>query len=332
MAHELTQANGRWEFAYAGEAPWHGLGQRLPGTATAQDIIQAAGLDWMILSEPIFLAGEVAIPGHVANVRSDTREVLGVVSDEYHTFQNGEMLAFGDSLVGESCAMYHTAGSLRRGRRVFATAKLPASLVVVPDDVVDQYLLLVTGHDGTQSFTIRFTPVRVVCANTLGIALRNAAAYEYTVTHKGTLAQQLATVRQALGVGVRYFDAAGIRFRALSSTSLTTLGFTQFLNGFLPVMTVDSSSPESAIRARERAIVARDRVTALFEGGLGTDIPGVRGTAWGAFNAGVEWSERVRATRKDGELREGAKEAIVLGTGQEWRQRAFDAAFALVQK
>jgi phage/plasmid-like protein (TIGR03299 family) len=332
MPHEITHTNGVWEFAYAGTAPWHGLGQQLPAAATSQDIARAAGLEWFVIPEPIYLKDGSTIPGWVANQRSDTHEVLGVVSTDYRIVQNGEWLAFTDSLVGEAVAMYHTAGSLRGGRRVFATAKLPTSTMVVPNDAVDHYLLVTTAHDGTMALSLRFTGVRVVCANTLRAAMSGGAAHEYTIRHIGSLAAQMEEARRALGIAHRYFDVAGQAYKAMSATQLSAAGLEQFVTKMLPVMTLDAASSEDAQRQRSRTLQARDHIMALYAGGLGTSIPGVQGTVWGAYNAGIEWIDRVRTARQDGELRKGAAEAAVFGpNAQAYRQRAFDVAMALVR-
>lgn len=104
MAHELTQANGKWSFAYTGQAPWHGLGQVLAAEATKDDMIKAAGLDWVVLPSPIYLDGDKLIEGFRANVRSDTQAVLGVVSNAYKVYQNGDGFQFLDTVVGSAGA------------------------------------------------------------------------------------------------------------------------------------------------------------------------------------------------------------------------------------
>lgn len=334
MAHEITYANGRYEFAYTGEAPWHHLGQRLPEAATKETILRAAGLDWTVCAEPLMLAADQApVAGYVANVRSDTREVLGVVSTEYRLIQIGDAFGFVEQLATTAGAKYHTAGSIRRGRQVFATAKLPASITVVPGDVVEQYLLLVNSYDGSTGFHLRWTPIRVVCHNTLTAALGRHAAYQYTVRHAGDLAAQLAEARQALGMARRYFDVAGERYRALAAKDLSAMELDRFLVTFLPapeLAVADTATRPAAEAQRERTLGARERIRALFETGAGTEIPGVRGTAWGAYNAATEWIDRVRTAKKDGTLRAGAAEAAVLGVGQELRDRAVSAALALI--
>lgn len=331
MAHEITNTQGRHEFAYVGESPWHHLGQRLPAAATAEEIMAAAGLNWVVLSEGLHLADGTPVSGYKAQVRSDSREVLGIVSSDYRTFQNGDALGFLNTVVGQAEAVYHTAGSIRKGRKVFACAKLPQSIFVTPQDVVEQYLLLVNNHDGDGGLHLRFTPVRVVCANTLGAAIAGAGTYQYSIRHMGDLDANVKAARAALGVGARYFEAAGRVYKALSAKEITATMLQGFVEGFLPLPTSDVDSGEAAQRERERILIARTQVGQLFETGLGTDLPGVHGTAWAAVNAGVEWIERVRTAKQDGAFRSGAAEAAIFGVGQELRDRAFRAGLALLK-
>jgi phage/plasmid-like protein (TIGR03299 family) len=337
MAHNLTHTNGKYEFAYTGQSPWHRLGQALPAEATKDDIIKAAGLEWIVTPEPIFLADGTPITSHVANRRSDTKAVLGVVSTEYRLVQNGEGFEFVDQLAASAGAKYHTAGSIRHGRQVFATAKLPSSIMVVPGDVVDQYLLLVNSHDGSSAFHLRWTTVRVVCNNTLTAALRGNSNYQYTVNHRGNLASQLTEARRALGVAERFFAVAGHTYRALAAKYISVMELDSFVSDFLPLPKVtisDITNPNPDVDAddtsKERTLKARDAVRTLFDHGTGQNIPGVAGTAWAAYNAATEYIDRVRTARKDGTMRRGAEDAAVLGIGQDLRNRAMKSAMALV--
>ena len=346
MAHELTQQkSGKYEFAYIQRdgVAWHGLGQALPAAATPEEILEAAGLKWQVLRSPIYIADDrqvglgapityEPIAGSVANVRSDTREVLGIVSDNYKTFQNGDGLRFMGTVVGEADgAIFHTAGSIRQGRKVFACARLPEHLYATPEDVIDQYLLLVNNHDGDGGLHLRWTTVRVVCANTLTAALAGAPRYEFSIRHVGDLDNAVETARKALGVGRRYFAAAGVIYQALSARQLSGAEFGGFLDHFMPIPVVDAVSSEGAVRERDRALAAPQAIAVLYDQGLGTELPGVRGTAWGAVNAAVEWAERVRPARQDGDARKGAGEVTTFGwAGQELRDRAFAAGQALL--
>lgn len=328
MAHDITHANGRYEFAWTGEAPWHNLGQRLPAAATSEDILKAAGLEWMVLTDSLHLSDGTLVPGFVANRRSDTKEVLGIVSNDYKVVQNGDALRFADSLVEEAMAIFHTAGSLSRGKRIFATAKLPTDLLIVPGDVVEQYLLIVNAHDGTQAMHLRFTPVRVVCANTLGAAMHGRASWQYTIRHVGDLKANVAEAKRALGIASRYFDEAGEKFTALAEVALDGKAFDTFLDDMqLPQYVKAHTSGLDDERLGVKVGAMKESIKLLAAQGLGSDIPGVKGTAWGAFNAVVEFIERVRTAKKDGGLRKNAIEASIIGApAQDLRQRGLDAA------
>jgi phage/plasmid-like protein (TIGR03299 family) len=331
MSHEITNANGRHEFAYTGQSPWHHLGQLIQGeAATKEEIMRAAGLDWTVFAEPIYLGDGSKVPGYIANVRSDTRETLGVVSDEYRIVQIGDAFSFVDQVARTAGAKYHTAGSIRRGRQIFASAKLPKSIVVLADDIVDQYLLLVNSYDASTGFHLRWTTIRVVCNNTLTAALRGSASYQYTVRHAGDLDSQLKEARKALGVADRYFEAAGQAYRALAAKDLSEMAVEQYLAKFLPLADVTLTESDDVQRERARVVEARNRIRAMFEDGMGTEIAGVKGTAWGLYNASTEWIDHVRTAKQDGEMRKGAAEAAVLGVGQDLRDRAMSAALALV--
>jgi phage/plasmid-like protein (TIGR03299 family) len=167
----------------------------------------------------------------------------------------------------------------------------------------------------------------VVCANTLTAALGGNASYQYTVRHKGDLNAQLVEARQALGVADRYFSIAGQAYKALALKTINSMQLDSYLVKFLPIG--ELSQLDTASDERERIMKSRDAIRQLFEGGRGSEIPGVRGTAWGAYNATTEWIDRVRSTKKDGTPRVGSAEANVLGVGQDLRNRAMAALQAV---
>ena len=174
------------DFMFSGhsERPWHGLGSVVPGCLTSEDALKEAKLDWRVIPAPIYTGGAVTsaqmlgsasvptpIPGFMANVREDTNEVLGVVSDKYKIIQNVDAFQFADDLmdIKQGEAMYETAGSLFSGRRVFMLINLPKEMIL--DDEVEKFLCLSNSHDGSGSMKVFITGVRVVCNNTLNAAL-----------------------------------------------------------------------------------------------------------------------------------------------------------------
>jgi len=182
MAHEIMENDG---FVSAnGIKPWHSIGVVLSGGMNSEDALREAHLDWKVTPAHIYSEGMVTslrliggnqeispIKGFMANVREDTNEVLGVVSDKYKIIQNVDAFKFADDLVGikEGEAVYETAGSLFNGRRVFMLLNLPAEKIL--DDEVNKYLCLSNSHDGSGAMKVFTTGIRVVCNNTLSMAL-----------------------------------------------------------------------------------------------------------------------------------------------------------------
>ncbi len=147
--------NGEASMMYVGGVPWHGLGTALDKPATAEEAIQAARLDWQVKKLPLYATDgdnsllRLPVPDKFAVARENSLDVLGVVGSSYTIVQNREAFAFFDPIVGQNAAIYHTAGALGKGERVWILAKLPDSIRVVGDDITDKFLLLTNSHDGT---------------------------------------------------------------------------------------------------------------------------------------------------------------------------------------
>jgi len=190
MAHNINYNSntGRYSFFSVQEKAWHGLGQIVKDYPTSGEAIQYAGLDYEVAKSPLFTKGsgiienagdieigstELEVPDYFANIRTDNNTVLGVVGKDYHIVQNREAFSFFDAIVGGSEGiLYETAGALGNGERIFITAKLPDYIRVGNgDDVTEKYIFLTTSHDGSGSITAAFTPIRIVCQNTLNASL-----------------------------------------------------------------------------------------------------------------------------------------------------------------
>lgn len=171
---------------YAGrEKPWHGLGTQVEEAPTSADALRLAGLDWTVQRKPIQVCGGRKVDNFFANVRSSDGAVLGVVSDRYQVVQNAEAFAFTDALIGgEGQVHYETAGSLMGGRKIWLLAKLPDTEIV--GDKTEPYLCFSNTHDGSGAIRVCMTPIRVVCNNTLNIAL-NGAKRAWSVRHTGDI-------------------------------------------------------------------------------------------------------------------------------------------------
>ena len=196
MAHEVET------MFYVRETPWHGLGVRVEEAPTSEEAIRLAGLDWTVDSQPVFTEKGFEIPNYKANIRSSDNKVLGIVTDKYKIVQNKDAFAFTDSLIGEGCT-YETAGSLFGGKKVFLLAKMPEQKILGDD--FDPYICFCNTHDGTGSVRAFMTPVRVVCNNTLSLAL-DTAKRAWSTRHVGNLEQKMEEAKHTLQMAETYMQ------------------------------------------------------------------------------------------------------------------------------
>lgn len=157
---------------YVRETPWHGLGTKVKEAPASNDALILAGLNWQVLQEPIFTAASEPIEGYKVNVRDSDRKALGVVTDRYKVIQNNEAFAFTDELLGEG-VRYETAGSLQGGKKVWLLAHMPREYIISGEQI-SPYLVFSNTHDGSGAIKVALTPIRVVCQNTLNLALAKA--------------------------------------------------------------------------------------------------------------------------------------------------------------
>jgi phage/plasmid-like protein (TIGR03299 family) len=299
MAHNLLIQNGQASMFYINEVPWHGLGTRLNKPATAQEAIQAAQLDWPVIKLPLTAGSKrIPVPDKFAIVRKTgnlvqkTDQVLGVVGKDYTPLQNRDAFSFFDPIVGQNAAVYHTAGALGQGERVWILAKLPGHIRVVGDDITEKFLLLSNSHDGKSSVTIKFTPVRVVCQNTLTLALNDGSAWR--VAHHSDIHEKLKQANQMLGLIHERFGEMEETFQAMSRVRLSTDRLAEYLTAVYP----DSTEPDKQL------LVQRDRGWSefFFDQGKGNHLPGVAGSLWAGFNGVNEWVDH-RKTRQNSSQR-----------------------------
>ena len=178
------------------ETPWHGLGRIVMDAPASREALELAGLDWQVESRNIYSGTGAMIPGYRANVRSTDEAVLGVVSDRYRIVQNEEAFQFTDDLLGEGVT-YETAGSLQGGKKVWMLAKLPEKYIIAGDEVTP-YLVFFNSHDGSSGVKVAMTPVRVVCQNTLNLALGTAKRI-WTARHTENVLLRVQDARETLG-------------------------------------------------------------------------------------------------------------------------------------
>ena len=217
---------------YVRQAPWHGLGVRVEEAPSSQDALRLSSLDWQVVQQAITTTEGVPIPGYKANLRDTDHQVLGVVTDRYRVVQNAEAFAFTDGLLGEG-VRYETAGSLQNGRKIWLLAKLPDKYIIEGDQI-DPYLVFSNSHDGSGSIKVAMTPVRVVCQNTLNLALSSAKRVWSTI-HVGDLAGKMTEAHNTLLLAEKYMGQLGLEFSRLSQVKLSDQKVLQYIDQLLPM-------------------------------------------------------------------------------------------------
>lgn len=239
---------------YVRETPWHGLGTRVESAPTSKDALRYSGLSWKVRQEDIKTVDGYPIHGYRANVRNDNHAVLGVVSDRYKIVQNDEAFAFTDSLLGEGVT-YETAGSLSGGKRVWLLAKLPDKYKLMGEEVTP-YLVFTNSHDGSGAIRVAATPVRVVCNNTLNLAL-DTAKRSWSVAHKGDIQRKLDEARNTLFMADQYLKTLQKEAERLSQIRLSDKMVKSWVDELLPVSDNASIQQEKNILRLRRNLQHR---------------------------------------------------------------------------
>ncbi|MEZ6073124.1 MAG: DUF932 domain-containing protein [Pirellulales bacterium] len=322
MALDLATNNGHAAMAYFGGVPWHRLGTSLKEPATADEAITAAGLDYYVSLFTLTTIFGEPVERCKAVVRDDTRQVLGVVSNSYLPIQNHECFGFLDDVVADEGLRYHTAGALGQGERVWLLAKLADYIRVAgSDDIAEQYLLLSNSHNGNSVLRVYFTPIRVVCANTLAMAGRTSK-HGIAIRHSGNLSDKIAQAREVLGLAMHSYDNLDRRINHLASYYPTAAQLQTFFARLYP-------DPDEG--NRRWAENPRTRLLELFESGRGQDLPEVRHTAWAAVNAVTEYVDDHRPTRgrNPAERAERRLRSQWFGSGSRLKARAWNLALEM---
>jgi phage/plasmid-like protein (TIGR03299 family) len=275
-------------FSGRGIVPWHGIGAVLDGVLTSAEAIKAAKLTWKVDQIPVYSENNwaTAIPGYVANMRSDTKEILGIVSDRYCVAQNQDVFAFADELIGTNKAKctYETAGSLWNGRRVFMLVNMPKGRIV--GDEYQPYLCLSNAHDGSSCLQVCLTGVRVVCNNTLTAALHSAKR-KISIRHLGMMDQRKDEALKTMGAASKYFSDLEVFATILAGKKVN---ITKVLDNLFPASRTMSSRQVKTNKE------VKDIIKTLFK--QKDDLQNFRGTAWGAYNAIADYRSNAEPRRK----------------------------------
>lgn len=345
MAHELTSERSMF---FVGETPWHGLGVQIPdGKISGEEAMKLAACDWEVGTKPLFTAEGERAPAK-AIYRVDTGKILGVGGPNYAPLQNRDAFAWFDPFIDSGECSFETGGSLRKDQVVWALARMNREpSVIVPGDEVRKYVLLSNSHDGFRAIRVGFTPIRVVCANTLACAHDSKASRLLRVRHVGDVKKTLEKVQEAMNLANAEFEATAEQFRFLAAHPINGMDLKRYVKqvmskpnvtkraadkiaksdlGILSVANdilteVETAHPER----KERESSVFNAVERLFESGRGTEVSGVKGTYWGAYNALTEYvaHERGRGDASD------RLDSAWFGGGAAITKRALDVAIAM---
>jgi phage/plasmid-like protein (TIGR03299 family) len=339
MAHNLhfNEQTGKHSFFSVQEKAWHGLGQIVEGYPTSAEALHIAGLDYSVQKRRLFTIGSeasntpdndiirilpIAVPDYYATIRMDSESVLGVVGKDYEVVQNTDAFAFFDAIVGGDGIQYETAGALGKGERIFITAKLPGYIKVGNDDLIEQYLFLTTSHDGFGSITAAFTPVRIVCNNTLNAALRNCSN-ALKIRHTTNAKERLMQAHQLMGISNRFSQELEGIFNQWAKTRISDPQVKKLIQMAL----VPNKEVLQNIQAGKEDGLSTcfiNMTDAAFEYAMSNDsqqLETTKGSLFGAYNAVTGYFQNVR-TYKNEEAK--LKSLLLGGTGQMRTQKAFN--------
>ena len=341
MAHNLNfnSSTGEYSFFSVQEKAWHGLGQIVQDYPTSEQAIRYAGLDYEVIKSPLFTKGsniietsqgievgysELDVPNYFANIRSDNNAVLGVVGKDYHIVQNREAFNFFDAIVGGGDGiLYETAGALGNGERIFITAKLPDYIRVGNgDDITEKYIFLTTSHDGSGSITAAFTPIRIVCQNTLNASLRNMSNV-VRIKHTSGAKQRLENAHKVMGLANTLSNQLQDIFNNWTKVRVTDSEVKKLIQlALCPNKETLDLLKKGA--EDEVSTVFKNTVDDAFAYAMISDtqqMETTKGTLFGAYNAVTGYYQNVR-NYKDSEAK---LQSIVLGgTAQLKTQKAFE--------
>ncbi|WP_185216097.1 DUF932 domain-containing protein [Sphingobacterium mizutaii] len=345
MAHNINynEKTGRYSFFSVQQKAWHGLGQIVEQYPTSEEAIRHAGLDYEVVKSPLFTKGsgitetadgieigsnELEVPNCFANIRTDNNAVLGVVGKDYHIVQNREAFSFFDAIVGGGEGiLYETAGALGKGERIFITAKLPDYIRVGNgDDVTEKYIFLTTSHDGSGSITAAFTPIRIVCQNTLNASLRNMTNV-VRIKHTSGAKQRIENAHRIMGLANTLSD----QLQGIFNDWTTIRATDQEVRKLIQLALCPNKETLELIKKG-----AEDEISTMFKNAVNDafaytmtsdtqQMDTTKGTLFGAYNAVTGYFQNVRNYRDD----EAKLQSIVLGgTAQMKGQKAFDLCTA----
>ena len=317
MAHELElMENGDASMAYVGETPWHGLGKRVPADVSTQQMLVAAGLDWTVEKKPLFFNTETGpwLTKSRALFRSTDNKVLTVISEQWNPVQNIEAFEFFNDFVSAGDMEMHTAGSLRGGKMVWAMAQIKDSFELFGGDKVEGYLLFSNPHEFGRSIDIRFTPVRVVCNNTLTMALDKDARHAVRLNHRSHFNGD--QVKLVLGVAGDRLQAYKKQAQFLGQKKYNKETIVEYFNRVFPSMSKDE------VKLSKTALpISRQAEDAMAVVHTQPGANFAEGSWWQAFNAVTYMTDHTLGRSRDSRLT-----SAWYGLNRAKKERALDLA------
>ncbi len=300
MAHNLAtdKKTGRTAFASGnGQKAWHGLGQIVDGSMTSEQAIKLACLDYNVVQVPLTIEVPnqnfgIVVPNKFATLRTDTNDIFGVVGNRYQIVQNVEAFDFFDNIVGKGAAIFETAGALGVGEKIFVTAKMPNDLIRIngTDDVTEVYVLLTSTHDGTGSIIAAITPIRVVCSNTLALALKQTTNKVY-IRHTRSAVEKLQDAEKLLGITHKLTVELNEVFNHLATKTVTDAKVKDLVSQLF----VGSKDDKGEFKTRIQNI--HNNVMESYFAGIGQSQ--IIGTAWGVYNGITHYLSHVKEYKNE---------------------------------
>ena len=314
MAHDLDITEGQASLVLARTDAWHMLGTTLDHAFTAEEAMKVGHLgEWDVRKSPAWTTDPktgltVPIVGQNAVIRDNpiTKgqiDVIGNVGAAYQIIQNEEHAGLLNALVDESGAHFETAGAIEGGRRVFITMKLPGHIKIGGVDRVENYLAAVNTHDGSASFTLMVTPVRIVCSNTLNMAFGHQS-HMFRVRHTSGASQILIQqARETLDMAFTYLDGFQQEAEQMINTELTQSRFEEIIEAEF------GAGEDAAPATITRTDAKLEEMARLFSDA--NTQKGIKGTAWAGLNAMTEWADHFSPTRGNDREVARARKAIL---------------------
>tara|TARA_R110000765_G_C18821236_1_gene595775 strand:+ start:38 stop:1009 length:972 start_codon:yes stop_codon:yes gene_type:complete len=297
MSHEIEEINGAFQMAYAGEKPWHGLGTSVGNDLLPAEMMQVAGLDWTVHKEDLVTSAGHPIPDKKGLVRSSDNKVLDIVGKDWNPVQNSTAFSFFDEFIREGGGMQmHTAGSLRGGQIVFALAKVDDSFELFGGDKVESYLLFTNPHKFGRAIDVRFTPIRVVCDNTLAFSLSQHDKNVVKLNH--TKEFRAEDVKEMMGIASFKLNKYKEMAEFLGSRLYSTDKVVQYFDELFPTHSKKERNG-SIVQSYELSTPAK-RCMGLLETQPGSNF--ARNSYWQAFNAVTFFTDHERGHTADSRL------------------------------